>query len=110
MKNSFENNLYGERLKHFRKINKLTQENVSNLTGLEVKYISQIECGRAKGTIDTMLKFCIAYNVTPNDILCDFIGKNNTAIELEKFNNNLSKLSKRDKIVVFSLIESLLNN
>lgn len=36
---------------------------------VNTKYISQIECDCSKCTINTMLKFCKVYNVTPNDVL-----------------------------------------
>ena len=81
----FMGNLY----KKFSKKNNLTQEQVSQLTGLETKYISQIECGIAKGTINTMLKFCEAYNVTPNDILYKFIQKSNAKKDSDEYEQNL---------------------
>ena len=107
MEKKFENVIYGQTLKEFRKKNNLTQDKVAQLTGLESKYISQIECGIAKGTISTMLKFCNAYNVTPNDVLHKFLNAdtNNKPKELElKF----SQLSKRDKEIVFAMIDILL--
>lgn len=76
MERNTENVTYGKSLQEIRKKNNLTQEQVSQLTGLETKYISQIECGIAKGTINTMLKFCEAYNVTPNDIYYISLFKN----------------------------------
>jgi len=54
-----------------------------------------------------MLKFCNAYNVTPNDVLHKFLNAdtNNKPKELElKF----SQLSKRDKEIVFAMIDILL--
>ena len=108
MEKNTENIIYGKSLQEFRKKNNLTQEQVSQLTGLETKYISQIECGIAKGTISTMLKFCEAYNVTPNDILHQLIKKSNAKNELEEFNNKMMKLSKKDRKAIFALIDTLL--
>lgn len=110
MSKEFENVIYGESLQEIRKKNNYTQEEVSQLTGLESKYISQIECGVAKGTIDTMLKFCEAYNVTPNDILYKFIKETKAQKDLNKLNSDFSKLNKRDKQVVLDVIKVLLNN
>ena len=107
MERSFENIIYGQTLREFRKKNNLTQDNVAQLTGLEPKYISQIECGIAKGTISTMLKFCNAYNVTPNDILHKFINTD-TNNNYKEFEAKFSKLSKRDKEIVFSMLDILL--
>ena len=110
MGKKFENSVQGKSLKNIRLKNNLTQEEVSSLTGLDTKYISQIECGKAKGSIDTMLKFCIAYNVTPNDILYEFIENSKAYKELNQFPTDLSKLSNRDKHIVSTLIKTLLEN
>ncbi len=107
MERDFENLVYGNSLKELRKQNKLTQEDVARITGLEAKYISQIECGITKGTISTMLKFCEAYNVTPNEILHMFLKPTSSNMKLEKLLDNVSKMSKRDKEVIFSLAEIL---
>lgn len=103
----FDNLVYGNFLKELRKQNKLTQEEVARMTGLEAKYISQLECGITKGTINTMLKLCEAYNVTPNEILHMFLKPDSCNVKLEKLIDNVSKMSKRDKEVIFSLAEIL---
>ena len=110
MKKSYENIIYGKTLQEIRKKNLLTQEQVSQLTGLEPKYISQIECGITKGTISTMLKFCRAYGVTPNDILYRFFDHSEPSFETKKITKHLSKLNKRDKKIVLSLIDTLLES
>jgi len=69
-----------------------------------------LKLGKAKGTISTMLKFCNAYNVTPNDLLYDFIKDSKSNIEMQQFDANIQKLNNRDKKVVFSLIEVLIEN
>ena len=100
--------LMGKRIKERRELSNLTQEQVSQITGLETKYISQIECGIAKGTISTMLKFCDAYSVTPNDILYQFIKNSSAEKELDKFEKKFMKLSPKDRKVIFTLINALL--
>lgn len=108
MERNTENVTYGKSLQEIRKKNNLTQEQVSQLNGLETKYISQIECGIAKGTINTMLKFCEAYNVTPNDILYKFIQKSNAKKDSDEYEKKFMKLSKKDKKVIYTLIDALL--
>ena len=50
---------YGKILKNYRIKNNLTQENVAELSGLAPRYISQIERGELKGSINTLLTFCL---------------------------------------------------
>ena len=97
MEKDNDNVIYGTSIRNFRIKNHLTQEQVAQLTGFDTKYISQLETGRYMGTIKTMLKFCEALNVTPNDILCDFIKDLNCNNEIQDFSNKFSKLSKKDK-------------
>ena len=110
MEKDNDNIIYGTSIRNFRIKNHLTQEQVAQLTGFDTKYISQLETGRYMGTIKTMLKFCEALNVTPNDILCDFIKDLNCNNEIQDFNNKFSKLSKKDKKNIVVLMESMLSD
>lgn len=110
MEKDNDNVIYGTSIRNFRIKNHLTQEQVAQLTGFDTKYISQLETGRYMGTIKTMLKFCEALNVTPNDILCDFIKDLNCNNEIKDFNNKFSKLSNRDKKNIVALMESMLSD
>ena len=110
MEKDNDNIIYGTSIRNFRIKNHLTQEQVAQLTGFDTKYISQLETGRYMGTIKTMLKFCEALNVTPNDILCDFIKDLNCNNEIKDFSNKFSKLSNRDKKNIVALMESMLSD
>lgn len=109
MENLNINQHIGKKFQEYRLKNNLTQNEVSNLTGLEPRHISQIERGLSKGSIDTLLKLCNAYKITPDIILYDLLDddiKNSIYIYDEKF----KKLSKRDKESVLHLIDYLLVN
>ncbi len=72
-KNSKENIQYGQKLKQAREALGLTQEKVAEYLGLGPRYISDIERNKTKGSIDTLIKLCNIYNITPNDLLNDYI-------------------------------------
>ena len=85
----------------------LTQNQVAELTGLEPRHISQIERGLSKGSIDTLIKLCNAYSISPDIILYDLLDdtvKNSVSIYDEKF----KKLSKRDKDSILHFIDYFL--
>ena len=97
----------GDTFQKYRLKNNLTQNEVADMTGLEPRHISQIERGLSKGSIDTLLKLCNAYNITPDIILYDLLDdstKNAISIYDEKF----KKLSKRDKDTILNLIDYFL--
>ena len=100
---------YGKILKEYRNKNNLTQENVSELSGLAPRYISQIERGELKGSINTLLTFCNAYKITPNDILIDFLDSNNN-FDKNNYDYKINKLSIRDKEIIDGLLDYLLNH
>lgn len=110
MKKDKDNIVYGNPLRNLRIINNLTQDQVAQLTGFDTKYVSQIENGRYMGTIKTMLKFCEAFNVTPNDILCDFIKQPPPNNDIDKFCTQFAKLTKKERKRVLALIESMLSD
>ena len=98
----------GSKFQEYRLKNNLTQNQVAELTGLEPRHISQIERGLSKGSIDTLLKLCNAYKITPDIVLYDLLDedlKNNVSIYMEKF----KKLTKRDKESILHFIDYFLS-
>lgn len=55
----------GKILKTIRKSLGLTQEQVADKLDLAPRYISDIEQDKTKGSLDTLVKFCNIYNVSP---------------------------------------------
>ena len=99
----------GKICQEYRQKNNLTQNQVSELTGLEPRHISQIERGFSKGSIDTLIKLCNAYKITPDIILYDLLDnevKNSVSIYDEKF----KKLTRRDKETILNLIDYFLSH
>ena len=108
MEKSNINKHIGDKFQEYRLKNNLTQNQVSELTGLEPRHISQIERGLSKGSIDTLIKLYNAYSITPDIILYDLLDndvKKSVSIYDEKF----KKLSKRDKDSILHFIEYFLS-
>ena len=108
MEKDIINQHIGKVCQEYRLKNNLTQNQVAELTGLEPRHISQIERGLSKGSIDTLLKLCNAYQITPDIILYDLLDdniKNSISIYDEKF----KKLSKRDKESILHFIDYFLS-
>ena len=103
MEKSEINEHIGKVFQEYRQKNNLTQNQVAEMTGLEPRHISQIERGFSKGSIDTLLKLCNAYKITPDIVLYDLLDtdvKNYISIYEEDF----KKLSKREKEAILNLI------
>ena len=72
--NKDEKILIGKTLKDIRKSLDLTQEYVSEELGLAPRYISDIERDKTKGSIDTLVKLCNLYRVTPTYVLQRYLN------------------------------------
>lgn len=92
----------------YRLKNNLTQNQVAELTGLEPRHISQIERGLSKGSIDTLIKLCNVYRITPDIVLYDLLDKENKEF-VSIYDENFKKLSKKDKETILHLIEYFLS-
>ena len=98
----------GQIYSQYRHKNNLTQSQVAELIGVEPRHISQIERGFSKGSIDTLIKLCNVYKITPVIVLYDLLDKdkkNSMSIYDEKF----KKLSKKDKETILHLIDYFLS-
>ena len=99
----------GQVCQQYRIKNNLTQNQVAELTGLEPRHISQIERGLSKGSIDTLLKLCNAYSITPDIILYDLLD-NDVKKSVSIYDESFKKLSKRDKDSILHFIDYFLTN
>ena len=104
---SYANIHIGKAFQNYRLMNNLTQNDVSNITGLEPRHISQLERGQTKGSIDTLLKLCNAYKITPDVILFDILDED-TKSKVQMYDEKFKKLSKKDKDTVLHLMEYFL--
>ena len=98
----------GKVFQEYRIKNNLTQTDVSNITGLEHRHISQLERGFTKGSIDTLLKLCNAYKITPDIILYDLLDEK-TKIMFQTYDEKFKKLSKKDKETILYLMDYFLS-
>ena len=80
----------------------LTQEQVSEVLGLAPRYISDIERDKTKGSIDTLVKLCNIYNITPTYVLKDYLNSND--LELDGGLIGFYNLSEDQKEIVRQLI------
>ena len=61
--------LFGIRIKVFRKEQRLTQEQLGTIVGLDRSVISRIECGKSNATFDTILLLAEGLGTTPAELL-----------------------------------------
>lgn len=81
--------IIGERLKHLRKINKMTIRELAERTGIAKSTISEIETqNKVNTTIETLEKLCVFFGVTSDYM----IGKANQMDGVRKYDIPLELL------------------
>ncbi len=93
----------GELLRRTRKSLGYTQEEVAEMLDLASRYISDIERDKTKGSVDTLVKLCNIYHITPTYVLQDYLE----LTEDYKIDPNIIgfyELSEHDQQVITELI------
>jgi transcriptional regulator with XRE-family HTH domain len=71
----------GRRVKIARIKKELSQDQVSNVTGISNTYLSNIENGRTKPSLPTLIKIANALTVSVDELLCDNIIRSRPTFE-----------------------------
>lgn len=96
----------GDILKRTRKSLGYTQEDVAEMLDLAPRYVSDIERNKTKGSIDTLVKLCNIYHITPTYILQDYLElKDEFRIDPNLI--GYYELSNRDKEIISELIKHM---
>lgn len=95
--------MIGKTMQNIRKSLGLTQEQVAEKLYLAPRYISDIERDKTKGSIDTLVKLCNIYHVTPSFVLKDYL--NTTQLEYDDKLIGFTNLTPKEKEIIIKLIE-----
>lgn len=94
----------GLALKSCRKYAKVTQQELADKTGVSKNYISALERGLHKMTVNNLIDFCAALDITPNELLGYRIDDSASA-ELISLIDGLSKENYEKAITIIKLLQ-----
>jgi len=80
----------GKRIRHIRKINKITQEQLAEMINVSVPYISNIENGKVNVGAEVIIRLAQALQVSADILLCLEITERDT-----KYTETFSRLTKQ---------------
>lgn len=69
----------GKSLTKARKAKHLTQEQLSEISGISLSQISRIECDKSSPTVQTLLTLCDVLDVGLDEVLHDYLPSNMAA-------------------------------
>lgn len=101
-KNEFKRNI-AQKIKSYRA---KTQEKTAEQAFISVDTVSSIEREKSIPSSLNLVNVCNALNITPNDVLEDFILNKDKLLN-EKFNIEFNDLSIEDKTFILQAIEHL---
>lgn len=93
----------GNILRKTRKSLGYTQENVAEMLDLASRYISDIERNKTKGSIDTLVKLCNIYHITPTYILQEYLNLDEE-FKIDPDLIGFYELDRRDQETILALI------
>lgn len=59
---------FGQRIRSYRKIKRLSQEKLAELCDLHPVYIGQLERGEKNASLDTIMRICKGLEISPEDL------------------------------------------
>ena len=98
--------LIGERIKFWRQKRGLTQEKLAEKVELTPGFISLIETGKKRASLEALLSLCRALNITINDLLAG-----NQIVQDIDYNTEFSeltvKLNESERYLVFEITKAV---
>ena len=112
--NNYLQKYISQKVKYFRKQNKMSQEELSEQAGLGLKYINQLENQNVNLTIHSLEKVISALELTPEEFFnfnsLEASSDPNDNLSLKRVNMKIKQLpvGKREKIL--TIFEDLLDS
>lgn len=99
----------GKNIQKYRKLNKITQEKLAELIGVEINSISSIETGKYFPSPDNLVKIATALDIKLSDLFC-FKEEYSCEDYIKEINTNIKFLStdKSKLLSINSFIKTLL--
>lgn len=99
----------GKNLLKFRKQKGFTREELAEQSNLSANYIYGLENGTYLPGCLALIDLSNALDITPTELLGNFIS-NKTNTFIEKFTDNIDKLSEKDLRLILNIIDFCIKN
>ena len=99
----------GKHISEFRRLRKLRQEDLAEITGLSTNYIGAVERGEKIPSLETFIDILNALSVSADMVLSDIL-REGYQIKASTLSDQLKTLSAKDQKRIFEVIEVLIKN
>lgn len=99
----------GTKIRNYRQLSGLTQEQLAEKAELHHTYIGQVERGEKNLTIQTLGKILSALDITYEDFFTGFDGKSETGTAYEQCVDLIGNLDSQKQAKIFKLLMDILS-
>ncbi len=99
----------GKAIKSFRIKEEITQDQLSEYAGISPGYLSKIEGGFAKPSLDTLFSIADSLGVSLNDLVYSNNDLDQYEMSIKMVSDTLQECSATEKELVYSLLKSFVD-
>lgn len=99
--------LIGVRIRKNRKIKGFTQDHLAELSDISPQHLSQIESGKTKLSLPTLVNICNALDITADTLLCDVLVAETAAEQRSDISAVFDDCSADEVYLMLSVAENL---
>jgi transcriptional regulator with XRE-family HTH domain len=97
----------GKKIKEYRKIKELTQENLGEKAGLHYTYIGQVERGEKEPSLKSLIKIAEALGVGVDKLLINYDLSSDASIQISNITDLLLKRDEKELEMIYTLLKNL---
>lgn len=97
--------LLGARIRELRKSRNLSQEQLTDLIGVEPRHVSRLEVGSSYPTIDRLEKIAAALNVPLKDFF-DFMHLANPDVRAKNIEKLVKGMKEEHQKIVYKIVQA----
>lgn len=89
--------IFGQRVRYYRKNKKLSQEQLAELCDLHPTYIGQLERGEKNASLETIMRVCEGLEISPEVLFENIVPKQGGSAAQEIYNIAVSLPEKKQQ-------------
>lgn len=97
----------GKKIKEYRKIKDLTQENLGEKAGLHYTYIGQVERGEKEPSLKSLIKIANAFGVGVDKLLINYDLSSEASIKISNITDLLLNRDEKELEMIYTLLKDL---
>jgi len=97
----------GKKIKEYRKIKDLTQENLGEKAGLHYTYIGQVERGEKEPSLKSLIKIANALGVNVDKLLINYDLSSEAGIKISNITDLLLNRDEKELEMIYTLLKDL---